>query len=148
VVSLTTVGTPHLGSRLADLLTTAMGDKLGLRRLWNRLGIEAMFELTTDRMRAFNREVTDVPRVRYFSVVGVTGPAAAERIQTVLRPFYAYLSSRVGPNDGLVSAASQRWGTVLVETEASHLDQIGWSSQFDAPAFYQDLATRLREFGL
>ncbi len=146
VASLTTIGTPHLGTPLADA-GTRLGERLGLRRALDLLGVglDAFYDLTTARMAEFNRAVPDVRGVAYASVVGV----ARERGRThpLLLPGYLYLRGLAGENDGVVPAASQRWGEVLFEIEADHWAQIGWSEHFDAASFYEVLLSELRGRG-
>jgi triacylglycerol lipase len=121
VRSLTTVGTPHRGSPFADW---------GVRRfarlvvpVLRRIGIphEAFFDLTTDHCRRFNEAVPDVPGVRYFSVAG-------ECVKPWLGPEWL-LPHRIveraeGPNDGVVSVASARWGEHAEVWEGDHLNLV------------------------
>ena len=58
-----------------------------------------------------------------------------------------YLSACAGPNDGLVPLASQAWGEVLLELEADHFAQIGWSLRFDAAELFEELLRELRARG-
>jgi hypothetical protein len=97
-------------------------------------------------MAEFNRVVLDAPEVRYGSVVGVVAPGALAT-NTLLAPGHAYLLRRVGPNDGIVPAASQRWGEVISEVEADHWAQIGWFGRFDVQGFYAGLAEHLAQRG-
>ena len=136
MASLTTLGTPHQGTPIADI-----GATLGLG-----FALAAFRDLTTERLAAFNREVKDVPSVAYASVVGALGDGV-RRVHPLLIPSYLYLRERIGPNDGLVPAPSQRWGTVLCEIGADHWAQIGWSRHFDAPAFFEELMRELRGLG-
>ncbi|MBF5045857.1 thioesterase [Aggregicoccus sp. 17bor-14] len=146
VASLTTIGTPHHGTPLADLGTDLLGEKLGLRRLAGalRVGTDAFYALTTARMLAFNAEVPDVRGVAYGSYVAAF-ESASRALHPLLAPGYLYLSRRAGPNDGLVPASSQRWGEVLGTVEADHWAQVGWGSRFDAPALYAALFAQLQQ---
>jgi len=134
VLSLTTIGTPHRGSPLADLC----------RRIFKTLDLEMLHDLTSGRMSAFNLEIPDVPTVTYASVVASEDRA---EMNPLLWASHLYLSECAGPNDGIVPASSQPWGEVWREIRADHWAQIGWSSGFDAPALYEDLARRLRDRG-
>ncbi len=143
VASLTTVGTPHLGTPLADLGAAA--------RVWSALGrmglnVEAFHDLTTARMAEFNRAVPDARGVAYASVVGA--PPARRGVTPLLLPSWLWLERAAGANDGMVPAASQRWGEVLREVEADHFAQIGWSRRFDAAELYAELLRELRGRGL
>jgi triacylglycerol lipase len=147
VASLTTIGTPHLGTPLADL-GTGLADLLQLKRvLAPMLELDAFWDLTTARMAGFNREVRDARQVAYASVVARTAPGT--RLHPLLKPAHLYICAKAGANDGLVPAASQRWGDVLSEIEADHWAQIGWSSSsdFDAPALFEAIARELRARG-
>jgi len=146
VASLVTVGAPHRGTPIADL-GQGLAAWLGLRFALERagVGLDALRDLTVARMEAFNAEVPDAPGVAYGSVVGV----ARRTLQTnpLLVPTWLYLKARAGDNDGMVPAASQRWGEVLAEIEADHWAQIGWSRHFDAAEFYARLMRELRGRG-
>jgi triacylglycerol lipase len=143
VASLTTIGTPHLGTPLADLGAAA--------RVWSALGrmgvkVEAFHDLTTVQMAAFNRAVPDARGVMYASVVGA--PPARREVTPLLVPSWMWLETTAGANDGMVPAASQRWGDVLREIGADHFAQIGWSRRFDAAELYAEVLRELRGRGL
>jgi triacylglycerol lipase len=147
VRSLVTIGTPHRGSPIADLVTS--GPIIGWAHAVMRavgVPIEAVEQLTTAALERFNREVPDVPGVRYACVVG--GVHRADTAVSVpLVAAHAYLKKVAGVNDGLVTVASQYWGETLAEIEADHLAQIGWRmalrNSFDAPGLYAFVVARL-----
>jgi len=142
VASLTTIGTPHLGTPLADLGISVLRR---FRLLFSALvDVDVFADLTSESLLSFNREIGDAPQVAYASVV-----ARGERVamNPLLWPSHIYLSECAGANDGIVPAASQRWGEVLREIVADHWAQVGWSSSFDAPALYEELAYELRARG-
>lgn len=138
VLSLTTIGTPHRGSPLADLGISVLAL---CRRLFKTLDLEVLHDLTSGRMSAFNAQMPDAPTVAYASIVASGNRAA---MTPLLWASHLYLSECAGPNDGVVPVSSQRWGEVWREIEADHWAQIGWSSAFDAPALYEELARKLR----
>ncbi len=146
VASLTTIGTPHRGTPVADLGLETVAAPLHLDRLLGGLGVTAFFDLTTRRMTRFNAETRDARRVRYASVVSVARPEQGP-VRALLRPTHAFLHRRAGDNDGMVPADSQAWGKVLWRIDADHFAQVGWSEGFDAPALYERLARRLRSWG-
>jgi triacylglycerol lipase len=143
VASLITIGTPHLGTPLADAGNALFGK---LTRLLRRLiDLTAFGDLTVGGMARFNAAVRDVPGVAYASVVGQSGRL---RTNPLLWPSHLYLAERSGPNDGVVPARSQAWGEVLREIEADHWAQIGWWSRgFDAASLYEELLRELRGRG-
>jgi triacylglycerol lipase len=149
VASLTTIGTPHRGTPLADAGTYMLGEILGIRRILSTvgLGLDAFYNMTTDHMAVFNRDVLNVRGVRYFSVAAAVGQED-NAVHSLLAASHDFLDKNAGPNDGLVPADSQKWGKVLFEIEAGHWAQIGWSSGLDAPSFYEKLLRKLRSQGL
>ena len=146
VGALVTVGTPHLGTPLADL-SADLASRLGLERALavGGVSLDAFHGLTTTRMAKFNAEVPDARGVAYASVVGAV--RRKRDTNPLLVPGYLWLRARAGPNDGVVPALSQRYGEVLANIEADHWAQIGWSRSFDAVAFYLRLLRDLRALG-
>lgn len=142
VAAVVTVGTPHRGTPLADLVDRA--PVRGLRRLGARLGVrtDALDWLTSRRLAVFNENVTDVPGVAYWSVVGRVSRRDV-LINPVLAPLHAYVERRSGPSDGLVPVSSQSWGE-SIEVRAGHWAQAGWGWRFSAATFYWTLLSRIR----
>jgi triacylglycerol lipase len=130
VHTLITIGTPHAGTPIADLL--ARGGFERARALAARLGLssEAIEWLTTWRAAALDRELGTPAGVRECCVVAATADRA--RVHPLLRIPHAYLARTAGASDGLVPASSQRRGDVLAELELDHWAQVGWSSGHDA----------------
>jgi triacylglycerol lipase len=143
VASLTTIGTPHHGTPLADHGVTWIGDLLGARTLLERLGIAsgAFYNLTTTHLSTFNAEVQNQRGVYYASVVGRSTVVSA--MHPVLRPVSLLLSQWGGDNDGLVPASSQAWGHVLLEVDACHFSQIGWLSSYDPTVIFAQIVNEL-----
>jgi triacylglycerol lipase len=136
VASLVTIGSPHHGTPLAEIPM--------VRATARFLRFAALRDLGPEALERFNREVSDVPGVAYCSVVAATDLA---HTNPLLWPTHAYLSKHGGLNDGLVPAASQRWGRVLREIEADHWAQVGWSLKFDAAALYEEILRELVGLG-
>ena len=164
VKSLTTIATPHRGSCVADMLFRDIGPSGvdGLYRILARLkiGTGAFSELTRTYINShFNPVVPNDPSVRYFSY----GAAAQPHLLSVFRISHDLTEVIEGPNDGLVSVASSKWGdyrgTLMGVT---HLDLINWTNRFkrlaasmslltpnfNAIAFYLAVADMLAEEGL
>ncbi len=143
VASLTTIGTPHLGTPLADF-----GSRL-LSRVVRMMGrffdLRAFVDLTSAQMQEFNRLTPDAAGVAYGSVVARSGRL---RTHPLLGATHAFLSRQSGENDGVVPAASQPWGEVVRSIDADHWAQIGWSLRFDAPSLYAQMALELGRRGL
>lgn len=134
VKSLITVATPHHGSPFADYLFDAIGPAYLPRmyQLWEQTtGWEpgAFAQLTTKYMTdEFNPRTPDDPTVRYFSY-----GAMIKDKPPLLSPFrhsHAVIEQAEGPNDGLVSVESSKWGTYKgTLLGVNHLDLINWSNR-------------------
>ncbi|KAL5533990.1 hypothetical protein ACEPAG_450 [Sanghuangporus baumii] len=130
VLSITTVATPHRGSSFADHFIATVGkERLPsvvslLDLLPNGGGNGKAFEsLTIEAMRKFNEETPDVEGVQYFSWGAIFEPGLFD----VFKWSHSVIMEKEGPNDGLVSVYSSRWGTYLGTLEdVNHLDLIGW----------------------
>ncbi|MBQ1564735.1 MAG: alpha/beta fold hydrolase [Clostridia bacterium] len=138
IASITTIGTPHRGSKTFSIFLRAPRVFFSIAAFavnnWIRLigDREPDFrrvceEFAVSHMERFNAENPDAPGVFYQSVAGV-----------MRRPFSdinlctaCFVLNRIeGPNDGLVSAESARWGERCIEIRGntrrgiSHLDEI------------------------
>jgi len=139
VASLTTIGTPHLGTSFADFGFSAVGSFVvdGLRSIINLEGFE---DLTTAACGEFNRRAIDKEASN--TVVYRTYASAEERdlVFLPLQPSWFIISQNEGENDGLVSVKSQHWASELAgsdgsrktieqlrfEIPADHLNEVGW----------------------
>jgi len=110
VASLVTIGTPHLGSTLADY---RLDEQELPRRLIARLeplglDLTGFLDLTTRRCRALGVEHEPVEAA---NAVAYIAYAAVQRVESrvfpPLRRSWRIIAAREGLNDGLVSAASQ-----------------------------------------
>jgi triacylglycerol lipase len=130
VLSLTTLGTPHRGSPFADWGLRHCARLVAPLLDFAGLPYQAFRDLTTAACAAFNRQTPDAPGVRYFSVAGRFRP-------DWLAPQWhlpaAILERAEGPNDGVVSLASARYGEGCAVWEADHLNLVNWPRPW-APA--------------
>jgi triacylglycerol lipase len=139
VASLTTIGTPHLGTAWADVALAWGGETL-ITALKGVLDLEGCRDLTTTACAAFNARAQDGEArngVRYQAVA-----SAQERSATFfpLQGSWLVIDAKEGANDGLVSVKSQLWQKELAAGDgtrkavkqrqfpfpADHLGQIGW----------------------
>jgi triacylglycerol lipase len=143
IKSLTTIATPHRGSCVADMLFRDIGaDNIeGLYRLFARLKIEtgAFQQLTRGYIsETFNPVVPNDPQVRYFSY----GAAAKPHVLSVFRLSHDLMEVLEGPNDGLVSVASSKWGKYQGSlVGVTHLDLINWTNRIKRLAANMSLLT-------
>ena len=130
VLSLTTIGTPHHGSPIADIVVSGVNPILN--EFMNHLGVDvqAARDLTTDACRRFNDEVPDADGIQYFSIGGRFEPPRL--FETPLGLAHDIIASTQQSNDGLVSVASATMGrpawTPLDAWEASHFRMINWGT--------------------
>jgi triacylglycerol lipase len=152
VLSLTTVGTPHRGTTFADWSMARFSRVL--KPLLSRLDIpdQAFYDLTTQACKEFNASVPDAPGVRYFSVAGRLQPC---RLNPVWQVSQNVVSGAEGPNDGLVSIVSARYGERCQLWEGDHLSLVnpipllgtGQGCPQDRKQQYEDLVRHLAEEG-
>jgi triacylglycerol lipase len=123
VLSLTTLGTPHRGSAFADWGVHKL--KWLVKPLLHLLGLpgQGFYDVTTDHCRAFNERVPDMPGVRYFSVAGRHDGTWLN--PEWLLPYYIVLQAE-GPNDGVVSVESARYGESLDVWDGDHFSLVNW----------------------
>lgn len=147
VASLTTIGTPHRGTPIADIGTNLLGAGPVLLKALRQLGLDVtgLTDLTTLAMSQFNANVPDAKGVCYASLLA---QAAGGFSNPLLWPTHRFLLDRAGPNDGLVPLTSQEWGEVIGKVDADHWAQIGWIPGFDAAALYEQVLNELRGRGL
>ncbi len=138
IASITTIGTPHRGSKTFSIFLRAPRVFFSIAAFavnnWIRLigDREPDFrrvceEFAVSHMERFNAENPDAPGVFYQSVAGVMRrPFSDINLSTA-----CFVLNRIeGPNDGLVSAESARWGERCIEIRGntrrgiSHLDEI------------------------
>jgi triacylglycerol lipase len=151
VLSLTTVGTPHRGTPFADWGVGHLARLLRPVFHFAGLSYQAFYDLTVTSCAEFNRLIPDAPGVRYFSAAG--------RLQLGWRVPEWQLSARIvehleGPNDGVVSLASARWGEFFEVWDGDHLNLINWPRAWlpgrprpDHTADYVGIVRRLADAG-
>ncbi|KAG8738466.1 hypothetical protein FRC10_006812 [Ceratobasidium sp. 414] len=135
VLSVTTIATPHRGSAFADFFLSTLGRQHlpGFVSLMDKLPIgggdgKAFESLTLDSMRKFNLETPDDPNVHYFSWGAKFEPGILDALGFGFS--HKIILQKEGPNDGLVSVKSARWGTYLGTLDGvNHLELVGWVNQ-------------------
>jgi triacylglycerol lipase len=123
VLSITTIGTPHLGSSLADFAKLRVGRVYDLLA---RLGIDPQgcLDVTRSSAARFHDRHPLPSGVACFSIAGDPAP---DSVCWPLRRVHVILSEIEGPNDGLVSIESAHaFGTPLPIWPADHFRQLNW----------------------
>ncbi len=139
VVSLTTIGTPHLGSGFADWGLEQGFDK-AVDLLEGIIDLNGFEDLTSAACQQFNESAREKEATN--SVVYQTYASQQEReaVFRLLQKSFDIIFEKEGENDGLVSVRSQRWEKELVAEDgrkkvitqhpfpvpADHLNELGW----------------------
>lgn len=140
VASVTTIGTPHLGTSFADWGMNNQGHDI-IKVVSTVIDIGGFADLTTAACRSFNEEARNSEATN--SVIYQTYASSEERAQifSPLQPAWDIIvAHHEGDNDGLVPSSSQSWAARLesdagvVKTiaqhaypvQADHLNEIGW----------------------
>lgn len=132
VLTLTTIGTPHQGSPIADVLVAGNNPNLSgfISQLLND---QAALELTTTACQKFNEEIVDSPEVLYCAVAGgMTGTPGAQLGSLGIT--HDLIQQQEGDNDGFVSIASALfsnngapWRRDVWE-DSNHFRLVNWGS--------------------
>ncbi len=131
ILSLTTVGTPHLGSALADWSRLRAGPAYRLLRTL-KIDHRGFNDLTRRAARAVSRSDFHGGGVPCFCVAG---DPDIRLVCWPLKPLYDVLDDLEGPNDGMVSVASaQGFGVPLPNWPVDHLRQLNWLSPPTGPS--------------
>lgn len=164
VASLTTISTPHRGSRAIDIfykVPKALYQLAGLvvDGVFLVMGdsspdfYRASRELSTYECARFNRENPEMPGVFYQSYAAVMAGGLSDPMFALTNPVISLLE---GENDGLVSVRSARWknfrGTIASSgyRGVSHMDIVDRRRKergFDSLEFYLNLVQELRDRG-
>jgi len=151
ILSLTTVGTPHTGSILADFAKLKVGR---IYRLLNAMGIDyrGFLDVTRQAARRFGRRYGPIVDLPCFSIAG---EPAFEDVAWPLRRLYEALGEMEGPNDGLVPVESAlAFGQAIEPWPLDHLRQMNWlthvrneADALDVPAYYGRIIQNLIDLG-
>ncbi|MBK9328063.1 MAG: alpha/beta fold hydrolase [Sphingobacteriales bacterium] len=164
ISSITTLGSPHQGTHLADIILGRLPlPKFATARLVNLYAtlmgdkrpdsLRAVVQVTTQSMKQFNEEVPDSSKVYYQSYASHVSKEYPnilwKTIAYIIRPYE-------GKNDGMVGIESCKWGNYrgLIQTDAassvSHADMVGLTQffgnpNFDARVFFTDVIHELKK---
>jgi triacylglycerol lipase len=146
VASLTTIGTPHLGTSYADWGLKRFDGLIDLAR---PLGVDlsGFRNLTREACRQFNEELENFESTNRVLYQTIAGAQPRDRVYMPLRLSHWIVEREEGENDGLVSVISAMWKEeyFLERIDADHLNQLGWwnwsegRSGKDRETFEQDM---------
>jgi triacylglycerol lipase len=139
VASLTTIGTPHLGTSFAGW-GLAHGGSAIIKALHHSLNLEGFLTLTAQERKKFNESARNSEAANEVVYQTYAGAQSLELTFGPLKPSWKIIDAAEGPNDGLVSVTSQRWVASIIGNDGSvknvaqhdfpvaadHLNQIGW----------------------
>ena len=161
VASLTTIGTPHLGTVLADHVISRGGDLLmEFLKKAVKLDLEGFHDLTVSACSEFNRRVEDAEAKNAVLYQTFASSQDFKQMFTPLIPSWLFIRESEGRNDGLVSFSSQQWKSELIALDgtrktitqkefrlpADHLNQIGWWDLSEATLFGETFSGQKNDY--
>ncbi len=139
VATLTTIGTPHHGTPIADRITQP-GGALLLQVLDRVVDVDGFADLTTVACEQFNQRAQDAEAKNGVAYQTFSASENLPDVFAPLVPSWLIIRDQEGKNDGLVSVRSQQWVRELIANDgtrnpigqrefpfpADHLNEIGW----------------------
>ncbi len=138
VSSLTTIGTPHLGTSFANWGLAHQGDEF-IKIIGNVIDLGGFRDLALEACSAFNEQAREQEATNSVVYRAYAASQKQKLVFTPLQKSWDIINDSEGDNDGLVSVKSQLWqsqlvasGTVkqieqkLFPVAADHLNEIGW----------------------
>lgn len=160
VASLTTIGSPHFGTILADHVVSLGGSTIVDRlRQFINLDLNGFLDLTIEACENFNRRAEDFEAK---NDVFYQTYASTQSFPLVFAPLllsWTFIQGHAGRNDGLVPLASQQWKRELVAGDGSrkivsqkefpfpadHLNQVGWWDPQEANSASKFFKSRIKQ---
>jgi triacylglycerol lipase len=139
VVSLTTIGTPHLGTSFADYKLERGGQEI-VELVSKAIDLRGFENLTRASCKKFNESVRNAEATNDVHYQTYSSSEDRKQIFSLLQLSWDIINKEEGANDGLVPVTSQKWqaeitadgGTVKKIAQkqfplpADHLNQVGW----------------------
>ncbi len=139
VASLTTIGTPHLGTPFANWGLANQGDEF-VRIMSRIVDFGGFKDLTLEACRTFNTRAAEQEASNSVVYQTYAGSQPQKLVFTPLQQAWEIINKDEGDNDGLVSTKSQSWQTSLKRSDGTlksinqkvfpvpvdHLNEIGW----------------------
>jgi triacylglycerol lipase len=141
VATLVTIGTPHRGSPVADMIAAGKGPLLhkipsiifqGLKS-----NLAALNDLTTAIGVEFDKKTPDANGVRYFNIAGDASRAGHQLLLFQLAEEIGQITGEV--NDGVVtrSSAHRPGHKHLEDWPFDHAGEVGWSLSSPVPILFK-----------
>lgn len=139
VASLTTIGTPHMGTSFADARLARGGTEL-IAVVSKAVDLRGFEDLTRAACRKFNDEVRNAEASNGVFYQTYSASEGREATFVFLQPSWDIIKKEEGDNDGLVPLTSQAWQAEIVgeggarktvvqkqfPVRADHLNEVGW----------------------
>ena len=155
VPSLTTMSSPHWGTSAIDVILGIIPCKVCFMasKAMEKMGMDfdVFIQMSKTYMtNEFNKNVPDSPSVKYFSWSGKASLTGENKVKPFMLTFFTIISIMDGPNDGMVSVESAKWGEWLGVLNTDHYGMIGQPmglTNFDYLSFFLSEAKRLEKAG-
>ena len=140
VAQLTTIGTPHQGTPLADHMLSQQAGVLLVDVLQRVINVDGFADLTMRSCEEFNRRAEDQEAKNTVSYQAYGSFESGHLVFAPLIASWRFITDHAGKNDGLVPFTSQQWQKELISSDglrktvvqkeyplpADHLNQVGW----------------------
>jgi triacylglycerol lipase len=132
--TLTTIGTPHRGTPVANVGTAKFRVVLEAMAVVH-VDVKGFSNLTTTWAEQFNQDNGDAGNVGYFSIAGeFQAKGLFPPFGDLLKPSYDLITDNGGgANDGLVPVESAKHGNFLGTWPADHFRLINWATNIVTP---------------
>jgi triacylglycerol lipase len=158
ISSVTTIGTPHRGTMLGDLVLGKIPSKhlKLLEKVAQSFGMshEGLRQLSKENcLREITDRAPDMPGVRYFSATtAIKRPLFRHALPLFWIPS-KIIQEAEGDNDGFVSVESATWGEHICTPAGDHYAQIDhgvpyYLDTFRAEEFYEEIFAHLAKAGM
>lgn len=139
IATLTTIGTPHLGTSFADWGLAHQGDEF-IEVIGKVVDLGGFRDLARGVCNEFNKQAAEQEAANSVVYRAYAASQKQKLVFTPLQKSWDIINDNEGDNDGLVSVTSQLWESKLVSAQgtvkhidqklfpvgADHLNEIGW----------------------
>ncbi len=139
VASLTTIGTPHLGTSFADYKLARGGDEI-IELVSKAIDLRGFGDLSRPACKKFNESVRDAEATNDVFYQTYSSSEERNQIFSLLQLSWDIINKDEGANDGLVPVTAQKWQAEIIADDgtvkkiaqkqfplpADHLNQVGW----------------------